>query len=222
MTRSALATLLLAALCWVLPAAGQGLSMPPDRRQALIDTIDDNCPDCRRSGFVACGGPAVGAGQAFAATALQGAPPRGYLVGFVMTGDEFRKVVRGTPLTALVEGLEHRFARARLVVLEGGFARARVLDQTPRVEVTMPAELHSCVADPARPWGCCAGAGCGRECCEKALGSPKVTLHWVDSMVGEEVRFEFRHGNGEARLERVAGPRRTTYFCATDRRYGLD
>lgn len=228
MTRGWLPALLLAAFCWALPVAGpvagQGLSVPPDRRAALFQAIDDACPDCRRTGFVACGGPAIGPGRAFAASALQGTPRRGYLVGFVMTGDDFRNVVRGTPITPLVAGLERRFARARLIVLEDGFARARVLDQTPRVAVTMPVELHSCVADTKKAWGCCTGAGCrgSGECCEKSLGSPSVSLTWFNSMVGEEVQFSFRHGVGEARLERQAGQRSTTYFCATDRRYGLD
>lgn len=220
--RSVLAVLL-AILGWTLPASGQGLAVPPERRQAVIQALDDACPECRRTGFVACGA-AAGPGRTGPGPMLQGTPRRGYLVGFVMTGDEFRKVVRGTTMTPLVAGLERRFQRARLVVLEDGFARTRVLDQNPRVSVEMPAELHSCVANnPDKPWGC-SGAGRGdggSECCEKTLGSPSVALTWIDP-AGEEIRFEFRHRAGEARLLRQSGGRRTTYSCATDRRYGLD
>ncbi|MCC7273159.1 MAG: hypothetical protein IT561_10875 [Alphaproteobacteria bacterium] len=210
------------ALLWPAAAGAQGLTVPAERRAALHEAIDDACPECRRTGFVACGGPAVATGAAFAANALQGTPRRGYLVGFVMTGEDFRNVVRGTPLTPLVDGLERRFARARLIVLEDGFARARVLDQTPKVAAEVPDLLHSCVADTARPWGCCVGGGCRSECCEKSLGSPLVSLSWVDAAVGEEIRFDFRHGVGEGRLVRSAGARRTTYYCMTDRRYVLD
>lgn len=217
-----IAGILLAALAWwPMAAAAQGLSLPPERRAALLEAIDDACPDCRRTGFAACGGQAVGIGPAFAANALQGTPRRGYLVTFAMTGDDFRNVVRGTPMTPLVEGLERRFSRARLVILEDGFARVRVLDQSPRVVAEIPPLLHSCVADQGKPWGCCVGAGCRNECCEKSLGSPSVTLTWVDAIVGEEIRFEFRHTVGDSRLIRSAGQRRTTYHCLADRRYVL-
>ncbi|BBK45434.1 hypothetical protein STVA_54540 [Allostella vacuolata] len=211
---------LLAALCWALPVAGDELVLPRERRATVLRAIDEACPDCRRTGFVLCGGPKVASGPAFAATALQGSPRRGYLVGFVMTAAEFRNVVRGTRLTPLTEGLERRFARARLVVLEDRFARARLPEQAPRVRVDLPSTLHACVADPARPWG--TGGACRTGCCEKALGRPAVTLTWFDLAAGEEIRFEFRHGAGESRLVRTAGGRRVAYSCATDRRYGLD
>lgn len=223
MTVRALALLLLAfLLCGeAAPAAAQALVLPPDGREALLRQVDDACPDCRRVGFVLCGGPRVGPGPAFAPSALQGVPPRGYLIGFVMTGAEFRDVVRGTRLTPLLEGLERRFARTPLLVLEDRFSGVRRVDQFPRVAVEVPAPLHACVANTARPWGCCTGRGCGAECCEKALGSPFVTLTWVDPPTREEIRFEFRHGIGESRLVRRSGGRRTLYHCATDRRYGL-
>lgn len=66
--------LVLALLAWALPAAADGLMLPPDRRQAILRTIDDACPECRRTGFVLCGGPRVGSGPAFATGALQGSP----------------------------------------------------------------------------------------------------------------------------------------------------
>jgi hypothetical protein len=222
--RRRLPLLLLAVLAWGWAAAGwaQGLILPPDRRAELLRSIDDDCPDCRRTGFVLCGGPRVGPGAAFAPSALQGSPRRGSLVGFVMGGAEFRNIVRGTRMTPLVEGLEKRFARTRLVIFEDRFARARVPEQSPRVAVEVPPALHACVADPAKPWGCCVGRGCGGECCEKSLGSPSVRLTWVDPLSRDELRFEFRPGLGDSRLVRRNGARQTVYYCATDRRYGLD
>jgi hypothetical protein len=133
-----------------------------------------------------------------------------------------RNIVRGTRMTPLVEGLEKRFARTRLVIFEDRFARARVPEQSPRVAVEVPPALHACVADPAKPWGCCVGRGCGGECCEKSLGSPSVRLTWVDPLSRDELRFEFRPGLGDSRLVRRNGARQTVYYCATDRRYGLD
>ena len=213
---------LAALLAWGAPAAAPALPLPAINQPAIFEAIDDQCPDCRRTGFSACGTNGIGPGDAFARSLLQGAPRRGYLVGFVMTGEDFRKLARGTPRDALVEGLERRFARARLVVVEDGLARVRVLDQTPRVTVEMPEPLHACIADQGKPWGCCVGAGCQAECCEKSLGSPSVTLQWVDAEVGEEVRYMFRHGLGEATLQRSGSSRPTTYFCLTDRRYVLN
>ena len=223
MTVRALALLSLAfLLCGgTAPAAAQALILPPDHREALLQQVDDACPDCRRVGFVLCGGPRVGPGLAFAPSALRGTPPRGYLVGFVMSGAELRALIRGSRLTPLLEGLERRFARTPLLVLEERFARVRRVEQFPQVTVEVPAPLHACVANPARPWGCCTGRGCGAECCEKSLGSPSVFLTWIDPLTREEVRFEFRHGAGESRLVRRSGSRRTLYHCATERRYGL-
>lgn len=56
----------------------------------------------------------------------------------------------------------------------------------------------------------------------EAPGQPAIRLDWVDAETREAVRFEFSHASGQSRLVRQAGNRRTTYSCATDRRYGLD
>lgn len=195
------------------PASAQALTVPPDRRERLFELIDDACPECRRTGFHACGGQAIGLGARFAPAAFQGTPRRAYLVTFVMSGEEFRNGVRGTPYGALEEAIQRRFAKARLLVVEDGFAGVRVLDQSPRVEVDVPRPLHACVADPARPWSCCAAPACREECCEKSLGSPVVRLHWSDARAGETIRFDFAHTPGDSRLTRGA----TTYFCLAER-----
>ena len=157
--------LLFAAVLTLAPAArGQDATLPAAQRAAIVEAVDDACPECRRTGFVVCGAAAVAGPAGFAGAGLQGRPGRAYLV---------------------------------------------------------PQPLHACVADQARPWGCCVAPGCRNECCEKNLGSPSVTLNWVDAAAQEEILFEFRHGERESRLVRTTPAGRTVYSCLTDRRYVL-
>lgn len=194
------------------PIAAAELRLPREA-SGILAAIAAACPTCAATGFTPCGSPEIGWGVRFARHALLGRPRRGYLVGFALAGADFRALARATPYPTLVAALRERFAASRLVVIEDGFARVRILDRPEDVAVTFPEALHRCVADPTRPWGCCVG-DCTRECCEKGLGSPAVTLAWTDG--DERVTFHYSHEIGVSWLERRGPDRRFRYACLTD------
>lgn len=196
------------------PAHAAELRLPATAGD-LVTRIAAACPACAAIGYVPCGSPDVGWGRRFVPHAFLGAPKRGYLVGFTMTGEEFRTLARATDHRALLDTLRERFARARLVVIADGFADVRVLPPPARVTVAFPKPLHACVHATDTPWGCCVGA-CKHECCEKALGSPTVELAWQDGT--DEIAFHWSHTVGVSWLGRRGGDRRVRYACLTDSR----
>jgi hypothetical protein len=193
-------------------ASAQRLPLPESATQ-VWQQIQQQCPECLRGGFTACGSPDIGYGRAFAGNVLRGAPPRGYLITYVMSGDEFRRIARTSDYQTLMKTLQERFSQAHLVILEDGFTAARLISK-PEIEVIFPAKLHECVQDLKKPWGCCV-SNCPSECCEKDLGSPSVKLTWRDDSGGERIVFNFHHMAGMSMLERF-GPRRIVYFCLVD------
>lgn len=195
-------------------AVAGDLRLPPSAAGLLAD-VEAACPTCPTTGYVPCGSPAVGWGERFARHAALGTPKRAYLPTFAWSGDAFRSLARATSYPALVATLRARFATTRLLVIEDDFARVRVLGPPEHVDVAFPRALHECVADPARPWGCCVG-DCARECCEKGLGSPEVTLAWQDG--GERLTFHYAHTIGVSWLDRRGPAGRVRYACLTDAR----
>lgn len=201
-----------AAASWIRLPGGPGAA----------NTIRRECRECAEKGFIACGSAAVQPGRRFARTALQGKPPRGYLVEAVITGAEFRDLARRiTPHAELVAAIRSRFATARLVVLESKGQKARVLPPPESVHVVFPEPLHACVRDRTKPWGCCTGE-CRDECCEKDLGSPHVTLTWADAAEREDVTFKFHHGTGFSQLLRRGAGREWLYSCLVDQAARLE
>ena len=196
---------LLASLLVAMPAQAQTLTLPK--------VIADACGGCR---VIACGTEAVRLGKDFAGTALQGVPRRGYLVVDAIDGPGFRDLVRQTEdVGVLTRELTARFRASRLVVLEATLQSARILAASAEVSVSVPPPLHQCLRDRAKPWGCCVGPACAGECCEKALGSPRVTLTWRDGEAGELLRLDYSHTPGVTRLTR-SGNANATYWCLTD------
>lgn len=189
-----------------MPVRAQTLSLPR--------SIADACPGCR---VIACGSEAVRLGKGFAGTALLGVPRRGYLVVDAIDGPGFREMVRGIDdVDALTWALTERFKRARLITLEATLRTARILPEAPEVSVGVPGPLHQCLRDRAKPWGCCVAPACLGECCEKGLGSPRVTLTWRDVEAGETLRLDYSHTPGVSRLSR-GGAASANYWCLTDR-----
>jgi hypothetical protein len=167
-----------------------------------------------------CGTADVAYGKRFARTALQGRPLRGYLATFVMSGEEFRRLARHSSYDELMTTLRERFARARLVILEA--PGARVLPPAREVTVTFPPQLHACVRELQKPWGCCVATDCREECCEKGLGSPIVALAWTDDKTRESIELTFHHATGFSRLRRKTGRGESTYFCLVDEAARID
>ena len=193
-------------------ASAQRLPLPESAAH-VWQQIQQQCPECLSGGFTACGSPDIGYGQAFAGNVLRGSPRRGYLITYVMSGDEFRRIARTSDYQTLMKILQERFSQAHLIILEEGFTSARLLKKL-EMEVVFPTALHECVQDLKKPWGCCV-RDCGEECCEKDLGSPSVKLKWRDDPGGEWIVFTFHHMAGMSMLERY-GTRRVVYFCLVD------
>jgi hypothetical protein len=188
-------------------AAAQRLNLP--------GPIADACPGCR---VIACGSEAVRYGKGYAGTALLGEPRRGYVIFDAIDASTFRTLAReiDDPGHLIVE-LTARFKQFRILTLEPTLRTARILSEEPAVTVRFPKPLHQCLRDPGKPWGCCAHGGCGGECCEKALGSPEITLEWSDTYAGERLRLQFSHTPGVTRLTRTGGAgATTTYWCLSD------
>jgi hypothetical protein len=202
---AAAAALLVASAVLCTPAMAQRLHLPQQ--------IADACPGCR---VIACGSEAVRYGTGYAGTALLGLPRRGYVVFDTIDAPTFRKLAREIDdHDRLTAELTARFKRARVVTLEATLKSARILSEAPQVTVRFPKPLHQCLRDRAKPWGCCVGAGCSGECCEKSLGSPEVILDWTDGHAGETLRMSFSATAGSTRLTRK-GESATTYWCLTD------
>lgn len=181
---------------------------------STIASIGAACPDCPPDGWTACGSQSVAWGKGFAKHAFLGTPKRGYLLGFSLTGAEFRKFVETSGYPVLQRGLERRFHRTRLVVLEDAFAAARVLPAPSDIKVAVPEPLHTCLYGTWRPWGCCVKNCAKEECCEKKLGSPTVELTWRDG--DETLVLHYSHTVGVSWLERRTGGASTRYACLVD------
>lgn len=207
------AAFFLTLLCTVSVSTAGTLQLPPALRRAP-EMIGRECPECQRTGLMACGTADVAFGKRFARTALQGRPPRGYLPRFVMSGEEFRRLARATMYDELVQTLQARFSQTSLVILEA--PGARVLPHPDSVTVTFPAPLHVCVHGSTKPWGCCVAADCRDECCEKGLGSPTVLVRWHDPKSRETIDLIFHHATGFSRLKRRGARGETVYYCLVD------
>jgi hypothetical protein len=200
----------LACLGGIAPAAAADIPLPA----RTIASIAAACPECVASSWLACGSQDLGWGRAFAKHALLGTPKRGYLLAFGLTGEEFRTLARSTPFPALEPALRAAFDRIRMVVLEDGFTRARVLPKPRAPTVVFPEPLHACVYGSAHPWGCCVGTCKDEECCEKSLGSPTVDAVWHD---GEEtLTLHYSHTIGLSWLDRRTDERSVRYACLVD------
>lgn len=204
--------LALVALAVATPTLAADLPLPT-AASGLLARLAADCAECATAGYTPCGSEDVGWGRRFATAALLGTPKRGYLATFTMTGQEFRVLARTTAYATLLTTLHDRFAKTRLVVIEEAFTNARVLPHPTNVTVSFPEPLHTCVHDTERPWGCCTG-NCKHECCEKALGSPKITMEWADG--DEQLTFHYTHAIGTTWLSRKVGDRHFRYACLVD------
>lgn len=187
-------------------AAAERLHLAP----ALVDKIGALCPDCVATGVVACGDADVLTGPKYYSHAFLGSPRRAYLMSWPMGDKDMRHLSETLPRDAAQAAIADRFSTVTLLAIEED-GTVRHLG-SPTAEVQLPEKLHACLADPAKPWGCCV-AGCGEEeCCEKSLGSHRISLRWPDD--GAE-RLGFRWSrNGSSMLSRRSDTApRTDYFC---------
>lgn len=210
-----LAAMLLALGVGNVSAWAGGLPLPAEAAP-MKSAVESDCPDCLTKGVTACGTADVQYGRRFPQQFFAGTPARGYLPAFRLTGAEFEKMARDMPRDALLAALQATFAAAPLVIIEAGFAAARVIKLPRSVAATFPEPLHQCLQDQSKPWGCCLAADCQQECCEKSLGSPTLTVTWQDDVNNETLVFSFGHSLGSSTLIRQTTAGQTLYWCLTD------
>jgi hypothetical protein len=205
--------LALAVALLVLGPLAHGESLPlPAPLEALLAALREACPGCVGPGFLPCGGTEIQYGNGFAPNALQGEPPRAYLLARAPTRKEVVAAVLGAKTDAVAGTLAAAFADLRLVVLEAGWQTVRVLaaSAAPRIEVD-PAQ-HACFLERPRDLGCCLGDGPADRGCLPKADSPSATLRFEDPAAGEtlELRYPMAY---EIRLHRRRGGRETLYWC---------
>jgi hypothetical protein len=210
-----IALVLIAAWFSQAPLLAGGLPLPT-AAAPLESAIEAACPDCLDKGVTACGTAEVQYGRRFASKFFAGTPKRGYLPAFQLSGSEFERLARTLPRDAFLTEVEARVDDASLVIVEAGFAAARVIDHPVAIEATFPEPLHQCLQDQSKPWGCCVAADCRGECCEKSLGSPTLTVTWRDDVNNETLTFNFGHSLGSSTLSRKSPTESTLYWCLTD------
>lgn len=201
-----------AAVAFCLIAAGPALARERlHLPEALRSAIADLCPDCAARGVIACGGPDVRAGRGYLERARLGTPARAYLMRWPLGDQAIRHLSERLPLAAAEAAIAKAFADATLIALDAdGTARALPPAQA---EVRIPPALHACLADPAKPWGCCAGDCATGECCEKSLGSHRINLRWLDAAGSETLRFRWSRNGASMLTRKSAEGRETQYFC---------
>jgi hypothetical protein len=199
------------------PAAAGNLVFPK-QGAAAKDAIVKDCASCMASGVTLCGTADVQFGKRLAPGAFfAGNPKRGYLPGFRLSGEEFRALARSMPYDGMMQSLKQSFESLPLVVIDAGFAATHVLAKPQSVDIVFPQELHQCVSDQSKPWGCCVAADCKSECCEKSLGSPAVAVQWDDPGSGDTLTFHFGHTPGTSTLTRATAAGKTyVYWCIAE------
>jgi hypothetical protein len=190
----------------------------PKQATAAKEAIAKDCPSCVASGVTLCGTADVQFGKRLGASYFfAGNPKRGYLPGFRLTGEEFRALARSMPYDGMMQSLKQSFEALPLVVIDSGFAATRVLATPKSVDIAFPQELHQCVSDQSKPWGCCIAADCKQECCEKSMGSPTVAVRWDDPTSGDTLTFHFSHTLGASTLTRETSAGKTyVYWCIAE------
>jgi hypothetical protein len=154
------------------------LYVPADAA-ALVERVHAACEDCVLEGFAPCGDAGIGVGRRFFGHFFGGRPGVGYLVTHPIHRGGFERAVRRLGYEELVERYRRDFARTRLVAVRRPGYEARVA-AAESVEVVIPRALHACAAGNEKPLCCCCAGCAGRECCEKALGSPGVSVRFRD------------------------------------------
>ncbi|PWR23295.1 hypothetical protein DKG75_01625 [Zavarzinia compransoris] len=190
------------------PALGTERLHLPEPLRAAIAAV---CPDCATRGVIACGDADVRPGKAYLERARLGTPPRAYLMRWPLGDRDIRQLSETLPQAAAEAAIAKAFADAPLIALDaGGGARAL---PPPAASVAIPPGLHACLADPAKPWGCCAGDCRTGECCEKSLGSHRISLRWLDPDTNETLRFRWSRSGSTMLTRKTADGGETQYFC---------
>jgi len=203
--------LLLAALTMSPPAHAESLPLPVPA-ESVLAPVAAACPGCVAPGFLPCGSPDVQYGGGFAPHAMQGAPPRAYLLARAPIQKEWLALVTGTSDDEVADALAARLAETRVVVLDDAWKNVRVLapSEPARVEAD-PAQL-ACFREHPRDLGCCLGDGPADRGCLPKQDPPNARLRFDDPSTGEKLELRYPMSR-EVWLRRCVGGYDTLYWC---------
>ena len=161
------------------------------------------CPDCTT--VLPCGDPDVQLGRRFEKTALQGEPPRAYLLLDGPVRNDLTELLGQGSADDLKRALIEKVGTIRLLAVEADWATVRVLEPTDVAATADPAQ-QACFADPTKDRGCCLGDGPAGTCLPKA-DPPSVTMSFRDG--NETLVLRYPVGKGEVTVRRG----RQVYWC---------
>lgn len=198
-------------------ALASDLFLPRESADALIAEIDRQCPECRANGLSPCGGPDIQVGKRYAKHVFQGKPKRGYLLTFIMTHGAFFDALRTPDRDAFIATMTTRFKAARLIAIDAGFAKTRVLPPPASVTVQYTPAHHQCFGIDQRSPSCCLGDGGGDRTCLPKADSPRVHFTFDDLENSETLQVVWAPIAGFSKLVRKPGDgRETLYYCLTN------
>ncbi len=180
-----------------------------------LEIIESACPGCLDEGMLLCGNSNIGFGRHFRNNFFSGKPPRGFLISPPILSSDFQKAVRNVKdHELLLQAMKERFEKMKLIVVASAYSQAYCLDNG-KVEVVIPDQLHSCLQDNNKKWGCGVSETSDGECCEKGLGSAMVKVTWIDHHHHQqEIMLQYSPHIGSTRILVKEGQTvRIAYFC---------
>lgn len=202
--RQWLAGAVLAALTLGAPASAEVLHLPV-APETLLERLAGDCPDCVGQGFLPCGSADVQYGQRFAETAMQGEPPRAYLLARAPVSAELVPLLSAESAASVVTSFGELFEPLRLIVVDEGWQDPRLLSPSGPAEISVDPEQQACFRDPTRGLGCCLGDGPRDQGCLPKADPPSVRLEFDDPASGERLKLRYPVGKGEITLQRAGG-----------------
>lgn len=182
--------------------------------EAEVKKVQNACIECFDSGVMVCGDRDIQANRNFRHNFYQGVPPKGFFITPPFLISEFKTLVRNEcSYENLKKTIEKRFSQVKLVSVSHQFEKVSVFKVT-KVVVTIPKELHSCLMDKNKKWGCGVSKNRELECCEKKLGSPSVSAIWIDNKNSESLELIYIPNMGSTKLIRKNSKnKKVVYFC---------
>ena len=206
----------LIAACLVAGAArAETLVLPA----AAVAAIAEACPDCAATGLLPCGTPDVAYGRKFQGTAMQGDPPRAYLLASAPVSAELTPLLAGPDAATVADDLARRFQSLKVLTVEADWRRVRLLEPEGAPAVAVDPEQQACFRDPARGLGCCLGDGPSSAGCLPKADPPSAELRFRDG--DATLRLRYPVGKGETTLRRPTAAGQVLYWCHKWARAGL-
>jgi len=116
----------------------------------------------------------------------------GILVSHIMTGDEYKVLLRENNYEKARNILVQKFSEIKLFVVEKTGYNVHISRKPDAVNLTLKEELHQCLYNTKKPLCCCCTNNCQDECCEKKLGSTFILIRWKNPLNAEQI-IEYKY-----------------------------